>query len=399
MKYNFYLKTSDGFRGEVIRDVTSFEVTFRMNEVSKWTMSGAGLKPCPFSEGSEIIVYRGSEPFFSGFANEIKDSYDTAARIYDWSVSGEDDFGRLAHRVIYPDASAEEPAPGEEADYTGFLSDVLLTIVRENAAAGYCRSERIIPRLDVSTIPGLGEEQTLTAHFDTLLPFVLDKLKDKELGIRGVWNGTTGRWDLQIFQPRDVSETVIFSVEAGSLAGWERTKKAPAANWIYCKGCEVSDDSGEPTGEIMTVIVSDTDSIATWGRIEKYLDQSSITQIIEKDEEGREISRESWDSVRERLRQAALDALVENSAQNGYKLTIAEIDRMAYKTHWDLGDTVAVRVADTEFRAAIEEIKVQMEDGVETVTPSVGEMQKGELESVFTELGSLRKQIEVLQKK
>lgn len=397
--YAFYFKTSDGYRGNEIRDVMSFGVAFRMNEVSKWEMTGAGLQPCPFAEGAEIIVYRGPEPFFSGYVTEIEDSYDSATRIYDWTAEGNDDFGRLAHRIIFPDASTADPEPDTEADYTGHLADILLTIVKENAVTGDAIPERVIPRLDVSTIPGIGEEQTLTASFDGMLEYILDRLQDNTLGIRGVWDGVTGRWDLQIFEPRDVSETVVFSVESGTLSAWTRELKAPDGNWLYVQGCEKTDNSGNPTGEILHVIVADTGSIGKWGRIEKYVDRSDIKQIIETNDQGQVISRESWDDVKERLRLAALDELTANSAHSGYRLTAAEVMRLKYRTHWDIGDTVSVRIGGEEFKAPILEVKVSYEGGVETIVPSVGEMQKGELETVFTSLGELKRQVQVLQRR
>jgi len=395
-EYQFFMKSDNGFRGSIIPNATSFSVTFRMNSVSKWTMEGAGLTPCPFVEGSEIIVYRGEEPFFSGFVQEIEDNFDSSTNIYDWSVTGEDDFGKLAHRVIFPDATKSEPDP-DDKDFTGYLSDVLLGIVRENAVAGYCLNERIIPRFDVLTLPHIGEELTLNTSFDEILSYILDKIQDNTLGIRAVWNGETGRSDLQIFQPHDVSNTVIFSVESGSVASWTRTKKAPKANWIYCQGCEYVNKESTADGTDLHVIVSDAASIAKWGRIEMFLDKSDIKPIEEKDDDGEVISTESWDSVMERLEKAATDALIENSAQNGFKLTIAELDRMEYKKHWDIGDTVAVRVGGEEFTAPIEEIKITYSGGIETITPSIGEIQRGELQTLFEELGSLKNRITVLQ--
>ena len=61
-------------------------------------------------------------------------------------------------------------------------------------------------------------------------------------------------------------------------------------------------------------------------------------------------------------------------------------------------DKLTVEDIKEEFNKKVEEIKITYSKGVETIVPSVGTMQKGELQTVFTELGTLKEQIKVLQK-
>ena len=95
---------------------------------------------------------------------------------------------------------------------------------------------------------------------------------------------------------------------------------------------------------------------------------------------------------------AAYEEFEKASATFGYKLTTTEMNRNVYGTDYGIGSIVAVRIASDEFTAKVEEIKITYEQGIETITPSIGTMQKGELQSVFTELGVLKDQIKVLQK-
>lgn len=396
--YTFYLKTADGHRGAMLPDVMSLDVTFRWNEVTKWSMTGAGLTPCPFGKGSGLIVYRGEDAFLSGFVTAITDSYDTASGIYDWAAEGEDDLGKLARRVIYPDPTAAGVQPNAEYSAEGHQADLLLALVKASISAAADLAERRDQTLGTQAPEGVGDEVTITACYDELLKFVLDQLKDGSLGISTVWDGASGVSEVRFSVPNDVSDTVVFSVETGSLAGWQRKREAPKANVILAKGCEITSD-GTPTGTWQTVTVSDAASVAAWGRHELFVDHGDIQPVVEKDSGGNIISQESWSSVAERLRQAALTDLENNSAQDGYELVIVELDRMAYKVHWDIGDTVSIRIAETEIKAPIREIKVSYTGGVETVTPSVGELQKGELQSVFDELGRLKEQVSVLYKK
>lgn len=406
--YSFFTKTEDGHRGDILNDVTSIDITWRWNEVTKWTLSGAGLSPCPLGKGSEIIVYRGSEPYLSGYVTSIEDQFDAASGIYDWRIEGCDDLGKLDRRVIYPDPSKADVQWETEYSAEGAAGDVLLDLIRRNISALADLPDRRIATLSTHSPEGVGETVSVASEYDTLLDFVLDQLSDGSLGIRTVWDGRTGVSQIQVYLPEDVSDTVVFSVEAGSLAGWTRRRTAPKGNVLLVTGCEVIEDKeeGEEQEEdedapkfFQTVIVIDEESVRQWGRYELKINHSDIKRIEEKDEEtGEVIYREPWESVAERLRQAALTDLEANTAEDGYQLTIVELDRMQYKKHWDLGDRVSVRIAGTEFIAPIKEIRVTYAEGIETIVPSVGTLQKGELQSVFDDLGALKKQITILEK-
>ena len=390
-EYSVYLKTSSGLRGAYLNDVVSVDIIFRWNEVTKWTITGSGLTACPFGRGAEIIIYRGSEPFLSGFATSIEDSYDAVSGIYDWTVDGEDDLGKLAFRVMYPDPASDEiKPPGEVYSATGHFTDILLDAISHNICLDANLTARRIATLQAHAREEVGDEVTISSEYEELLDFVLSALEDGSYGIRSVWDGTTGKSTIEIYTPRNVSSTVVFSVEAGSLSGWSRRRSAPKANVILAIGVEVTDENDEGTGVWQTATVSDTDSINQWGRRELYVRHSDIKRIVVE---------ESWESVQTRLEQAAMNDLIENSGHDGYELSVVELDRMAYNTHWDIGDIVSVRIADIEMTAPIMEIKISYAGGIETVTPSVGELQKGELESVFDALGNLKKSVKILQNK
>lgn len=395
--YEIYKKTAAGGRGQIINDIVSLTHTIRWNEPGKWKMTGAGLTPCPLAEGSGILIFRNGAVALSGFLQEASDEFDAATRIYDWSAEGLSDLGRTAHRLIWVDPDAEKPVIAEELTATGYLSDVLLTFVDMNGGE-QSQDARLLPNLSLGEYPHIGDEVTFEAKYDELLSYVLDKLKGGTLGIRDAWNPATGKWAVEIYQPRDVSSKVVFSVESGSLSGWERTITAPEGNWLLVQGCEKTNANGESTGETLCVVVEDTASIAKWGRIEKKIDRTDIKQIIEKDEEGTTTYTEPWESVLQRLEEAALEELAKCSAQYGYKLTTVDVDRFEYGKDWDIGDTVAVRVGSEQFTAQIEEINIEYSAGAETVTPSVGTVQRGELQTVFDELGRLKDQVKILQK-
>ena len=190
--------------------------------------------------------------------------------------------------------------------------------------------------------------------------------------------------DIHVSAPEDVSNKVIFSVDNGSISSWERTVSAPKANYLIVTGGK------DANGDLMYTRVEDLESQNKWGRIEGVVSRSDIKR--------NEDAGETWASVSARLETAALEELEKASAQFGYRLTTTEINRNVYMEDYDIGSIVAVRIGSDQFTATVDEIKITYARGIETIVPSVGTMQKGELQSVFTELGTLKEQIKVLQK-
>lgn len=388
--YEVYLKDENGLRDTLVEGLTSITATFRSNEPIKWKFEGSGLEPCPLAEGADIAVFRNGTILFCGYVCEIATTYDASTRIYDWEIEGLSDLGKLSRRLIYPIPSVTPPDPDEMYSATGKLSVVLLDLIKKNAANSALAGRRI-PWLSVSAQTEIGDTVNIETEPVELLKYIRDKLNDTDLVIREVWDMAAGSWDILVRNPQDISDKVIFSTDNGSLSAWERTIKAPKANWLLVTGCQKPINENDPDSEedTMTAVVMDNASISKWGRIEAVISRGDIR----RDKDG----GESWAFVAQRLQAAAYEELEKASAQFGYKLTTTEIPRNVFPEDYDIGDIVAVRIGTDEFTAKVDEIKVTYSEGVETIEPSVGTQQRGELQSVFTELGTLKEQIKVLQ--
>ena len=94
---------------------------------------------------------------------------------------------------------------------------------------------------------------------------------------------------------------------------------------------------------------------------------------------------------------AVNEELEKATAKVGYKLTTSEVSRNSFLEDYDIGSIVSVRIGSDNFTSKVEEVKITYAKGIETIIPSVGTMQKGELQSVFAELGKLKEQVKVLQ--
>ena len=387
INYEVYLRNEDGKRGSLVNGIISLTATFRFNQPVKWVMTGAGLEECSVDDSAEIAVFRNGVVLFCGYVNQKKTVFDAKTRIYDWELSGYSDLGKIAWRLVNPNPYVVPPDPNETYSASGVLSTVLLDTIDLNAGAsavsgsGYSRK---LPNLIISEQLPVGDTESIESKLESLLKLVQDNLEATEIQIKEVWDMATGTWDIRIGNPEDVSDKVIFSVDNGSISSWERTVTAPKANYLIVTGGQ-----GE-NGETMYIRVSDQDSIDKWGRIENIVSRTDIKRNEEIEE--------SWESVAARLESAAYEELEKASAQYGYKLTTTEINRNVYLEDYDIGSIVAVRVGSDEFTAKVEEIKITYAEGIETIVPSVGTMQKGELQSVFTELGTLKEAIKVLQK-
>ena len=393
MNYKVYKRNASGGRGSEVSGIVSIKTTLRSNEPIKWSITGSSLTECPISENSEIVVDRNSSILFCGYVQDKKDKYDTASRIYDWELTGYSDLGKLSRRLAFPNPASASPDPDATYSATGYLSTVLLNAIKLNAGQS-ALSDRQLANLTVSSQSNVGTSQTVESNFDDILKFVQEKLTDTDLTLRETWNSSTGKWDVKIGSPVDVSSTVVFSVDNGSISSWERTVSMPKANWLLVTGCEVPPNNNKT----MSVIVSDYGSVLKWGRIEGIVRRADIKRIVEKDSNGNVTYEEPWPSVVTRLQTAAYEELEKATAQFGYKLTTTEINRNVFRENYDIDSIVSVRVGGDEFKAKVNEIKITYSKGVETIVPSVGTLQKGELQSVFDDLGALNEQIKVLQK-
>ena len=409
-QYEIYTKGTDGKRAGLVRDWTAVSLDFRWNDESKFTLSGSGRSACPFKRGTGIVVFRDGEAILSGLASSIESQYEADTEVWSWSVTGIDDIGLLARRVIYPDPTAADPSTATATAYTvtGKLETAVLGIIGMNAEEGKALNDRRVPNLTTAVSQGAGDEVTLTSTFDELLDFVLTALSDSSLGIRETWKPKTGAFEIGIVTAEDRSRNVVFSVENGTLAGWKHVQEAPEANVIIARGMEIASTaeataSDDTTGDTATetakvyqwAVASDAESVERWGRIEKYVERSDISTI--KDEEAG--TEETPEETLARLQKAAAEELLEAEGKESWSLTVTPTDMTAWRSAWNLGDTVAFVADGEKLTAQIAEVKVDFSDAVETVTPTIGTIERGELGEIFDALGNLKRRIRVQENK
>lgn len=381
-QYDVYLRNANGKRTTLVNGIVFINALMRFNEPTKWSISGTGLEECPIEDSSDIAIFRNGIVLFCGYTESKKTKYNANSKIYDWEVSGKSDLGKIGYRLLYTQPNAQPPNPNKTYSDSGYLSTVMLDLLRKNAGE-LARENRQFTNLVIPVQTPYGDEITIECKLENLLNYVQNQLKASEIQIKESWNMSTGKWTIRIEEPEDVSDKVIFSVDNGSISAWERTVSAPKSNYIMVTGCKDEND------QLIYVRVEDLDSVAKWGRIETVVARSDIKRNEE--------ASESWESVTARLHNAANEELEKATAKTGYKLTTSEVSRNAFLEDYDIGSIVSVRIGSDNFTSKVEEVKITYAKGIETIIPSVGTMQKGELQSVFAELGKLKEQVKVLQ--
>ena len=381
--YEIYQRTVVGTRGDVIEKFTSFSASLAFNDIGKWQLDGISTSGCPLSENDGIIIYRNGSPFLSGYVTDISEEVDETfegGQVITWTVQGCDDNGLLTRRILFPDPitlNITAQAYHTIRDYGG---NAVLKYIDYHAGE-HAASGRRIPNFTIDSYKDLGTVKTWNARFDVLWDFVINIAATDNLGINVVWDDMVGKYVAFVYRPQDKSDLIIFSREYGNIKKWTHTRSAPKANAIWVAG------QGEET-ERMISYREDTDSIAKWGRYEGFKDRRDISN--EQDENDPRTPQEVLDDIAEAL-------IPENKETDTYELELTPIDRMSYIDDWNLGDIVKIRLGATEFNSIINAISIDYQGGVETITPSVGTIDRGTAGKTYSAIQSISDRVETLE--
>ena len=382
--YEIYQRTVGGMRGDVIDKFTRFTASLAFNDVGKWQLDGASTSGCPLSENDGIIIYRDGDPFLSGYVTDISEEVDETfegGQIVSWTVQGNDDNGLLTRRILFPDPVELDITTQAYHTIRDYAGNTILKYIDYHAGE-HAASGRQIPNFTIDSYKDLGTIKTWNARFDVLWDFIVTIANQDNLGIKVVWSDIVGKYIASVYAPQDKSDLIIFSREYGNIKKWAHTRSAPKANAIWVAG------QGEET-ERMISYREDADSIAKWGRYEGFKDRRDISN--EQDENDPRTPQEVLDDIAEAL-------IPENKETDTYELELTPINRMSYLDDWNLGDIVKIRLGAIEFNSIINAISIDYQGGVETITPSVGTIDRGTAGKTYSTIQSISDRVEVLEK-
>lgn len=328
-----------------IVDYTKLSFIKRHNIAGTWTLTAndEDVAQHLLLPGAGIVVERNGIAVFGGIVVDPDRSYAGDGR-REIEVSGVDDLGQLADRVIVPALLTAAAWNTYGVDLrTGVASALILGYIDSNAA-NPPDAARDIYGLTMTADPGLGTTDRKTGRFGNLLETIagLAARSTPELTVKVRQVGVQLLVTVEAI--RDLTRSQVFSVEAGTLRSWKFSAKAPTVNYAYVGG------GGVGSARIF-VEPQDSPSIAEHRRVERYIDQRQTSDV-------------------EELAKAGTEAFVAGAA----KVTI-ELDLVADLNdwpNWTTGDRVTTVVDGEAFVEVVRELEVTLDGTGEALHVVVG---------------------------
>lgn len=311
------------------------------------------------ADGAGLVVLHDGEVVVSGPIVKPKREWSSDGDRLDLGFVSDDVW--LLRRLGYP-----SPLDG---DHTAAAYDVRTgpaeTLIRGYVDDNLGPSALAARQVGLTLLPdeARGVSVTGRARFHPLLDVCRDlAIAGGDLGFRirqaGAGDPTTDGLVLEIYEPRDLRRTAIFSAELGNLAGFVLDQAAPDANYVLVAG------QGEGTARTI-VEGGDTASQDRWGRIEAFRDQ-----------------RDTGDAGE--LTQSLETELAERASELEIKISPVDTAALTYLVDYGLGDTVRTIIDGVAFDEIVREVTVALEGGsAPTVQPKIGSPSRGELLGIF----------------
>lgn len=374
MPYTVYARSPLLLRnGEV--DYSEAELTARFNAVGSWELKLDGrslLLPQLLSPGWGIeVVNDDGVTVLSGPVDQRLREFDAAKNLV--TLHGSDDNTHLAERLAHPEpATALPPYSTNAYDVrSGTASTVLRAYVNANLGAGALGPRRVTG-MGLQADPLIGTSVTGRARWQPLLE-LLQELAQKGGGLGFRVRQVSNALQFQTYMPVDRSGTIQFSVDKGNLASYAYKAARSAVNYAYVGG------GGEGTARTVRE-AQDSTEIATWRRIERFVDRRDTTDTTELDQE-------------------AAKTLTEGKGETSVTVVPVDLPGSAYLTDYDLGDKVSAVVDDT-ITDVIREVKITLTpDGPQRVQPSIGTPGFQDVLKLFRSLQKINSRVTNLERR
>lgn len=316
------------------------EIFQRFNGVGSWSIE---IDSEVFDLGliewqGGIRVLRNGDAFFEGLTLMVEDANadEPDSRIV---LAGSDYMHYLAQRVVLPDPNGPPYSSFEYDVRTGPADDVIKAYVNYHVGP-LAKAARIVSGITVA--PPLGQASTVTGRgrFQTVLELCQDMaLEGGDIGFR--FRGA----ELETFLPEDLSASVYFSRDRGTLMRYKRRVEMPQANYILGGG------SGEGTARNMQE-TGMQGSMNIYGRNEWFYDYRSAEDA------------ELYSSVVGKLDEMAEKVSVEIEA--------GSTEGQQFERDYHLGDIVSVIIPELTYQQVIREVRITLDASGEKVYPMVG---------------------------
>ena len=369
--YAIYIRNKDGSLRDRLIDVSSVNIIEILNDVGSWTIKSTTEQRSPFAIGDGIVIYKNGEYYYSGIAKEYSETYDGMNDVYDWTVKGVSDLEFLNRRVCYPDPNTGDTS--EIAYYTdsGMLSEVITRLVNKNMG-GLAMIPRKEPLFGSVIVENEGMPISVKLRFQTLLKAIQQQLDIQKFSINTFWDADEHKLSFILRKSNDLSQLLLFSTELNSVDSFSYLANAPIGNYI------ISGGQGEQT-ERSFAHSENEESIEQWGRIEYFHDVRSVEADKVQDDADVTLDKSASENI-------------------GFSAELnADGSFLRYRTDWNLGDYVGIVVHNETYIRRIMQVETNLTHEMETVTPTVGTVEKGQLGKILDNLNRLRSDMDYLQ--
>jgi hypothetical protein len=379
--WTIYVRDQNYRRQGQIDDYREATLTPVYNDVGTWSITldrRAAQAAKLTTPGWGITVMRrdASAPVFAGPAAYSKSTVTEDEETL--QVTGFTDDVWLRRRLVSPSPSESAPPYSNASDdQTGTVSTVLRHYVDVNLGPNAIAPRRL-NGLVIAADPLLGSSVSASGRWDGLLEFMQNLAVTGDVGFRIVQSGFALLF--QIYRGTDRSGTVKFSRPLETLTGHEYEITAPTNNHAFIGG------TGDGVTRVMQQL-SDSDSIADWGRIEGPLTNSSDTANVTQ------------------MTQDGNDALAQGATQTTLSITPLEKAGVRYGIDYQLGDTVAVQIEDGPggvINDKLRSVEIHLvKDGPQTVKPAIGTPRAADvlrMSNTYRFLANLAKRMTTMEK-
>lgn len=385
--YTIYKREPDGTQGDMIPDFTLLEIDLYWGKRSKIRIEGVSPSgEAQLAIGNGVDIYRNGKYFLGG----IIDSSDNecpkpATGIKNWTTEGEDDSVLLTRRQILADPVNLTFDKDTYDKAEGYAYNRLIHYVYNNGYRGTSRDRWFSDQMILPSERPVGTED-ISAYRSVQLAKALSEIgKEDELFPTLVRDPKTGAISMIIPEPRDMTEEIVISPNYGNVTKWSRKDKLPDYNAVWVV-------SGEYSKGRLYVYAEDLESIAAYGRIEAIVSKSDIkvwedsgqeTAEASEGENNEEEEHLTEEDVRSILEAEARTLLLKHGVKRSWTVEVAETQEFAFEDNWKVGDRVTCVIDGEKFETQITAAKITYEKGLETVEPTVGDIERGLFGQLF----------------
>jgi hypothetical protein len=301
--------------------------------------------------GGGIIVYYRGEVLDSGRLESLTEveEYDDAAGSFVTrkQVGGSLDLAYVEDRRAHPDPITLDTSIDATKPYTGPAETALKEVVDDNLGPG-ANPTRVQPNFTIAADQGRGAAISDEVRFDPMA--VLLAGWSVVGGVIPTCKVINGALVFDVYEPRDLTDSIVFSIGRATASRVVRTLQAPGLNYVWVGG------QGEGTARVF-VEGGDSASVVEWGfRREELADRRDTDDL----------------GALEQTRDERLSTM---AAMLAVQVEPLDVTNQMYLTDYRLGDLVtAVTASGIVVARQIREVQIECTPGeVLTIRPLVAD--------------------------